>query len=169
VDRVATRTLVAIALGSNLGDRRAHLEWAVGRLRALLDHLRVSTVIETDPVDVPDDQPPYLNAVAVGETVLDPEALLSHLHALERERGRARPAPRAARTLDLDLILYGDRILQTSDLEIPHPRFRDREFVLGPLAELEPDMIDPMSGLTIAGLLRKVRGQRSEVRGMDGS
>ena len=118
--------LVAIALGSNLGDRRAHLNWAIEHLREVVSGLRVSSIIETEPVGVPDEQPPYLNAVAVGETTLEPEPLLDRLLALERARGRERPAPNAARTLDLDVILYGDQTLHTDRLEIPHPRFRDR-------------------------------------------
>jgi 2-amino-4-hydroxy-6-hydroxymethyldihydropteridine diphosphokinase len=96
--------LTAIALGSNLGDRRAHLEWAVDRLRELLTNLRVSSLIETEPVDVPEPQPPFLNGAVVGETTLGPEALLSELLALERECGRERTGVRAPRTLDLDLM-----------------------------------------------------------------
>ncbi|HEX5070121.1 MAG TPA: 2-amino-4-hydroxy-6-hydroxymethyldihydropteridine diphosphokinase [Vicinamibacterales bacterium] len=145
---------VAIALGSNLGDRRAHLEWAIQRLAEVLANLRVSTLIETDPVGVPDEQPAYLNGVVVGETDLGPEALLEYLMALESERGRERRSFRAARTLDLDVILYGDRIIKTSTIEIPHPRFRDREFVLQPLAELAPDWIDPVSRKTVKELLQ---------------
>jgi 2-amino-4-hydroxy-6-hydroxymethyldihydropteridine diphosphokinase len=147
---------VAIALGSNLGDRRAHLDFAVERLRDLLTALHVSSITETAPVDVPDDQPPYLNAVVVGETALEPDALLEKLMALELERGRERRSFRAARTLDLDLILYGDRVIKTPNIEIPHPRFRDREFVLRPLAELEPGWIDPVTGQTMEKLLRSV-------------
>jgi 2-amino-4-hydroxy-6-hydroxymethyldihydropteridine diphosphokinase len=149
--------LVAIALGSNLGDRRANLDYAVDRLRAFLQPLRTSSVIETQPFDVPDDQPPYLNAVVVGETTMEPDALMAELQAIERERGRERPSLRAARTLDVDLILYGNRIVATAALEIPHPRFREREFVLGPLAEISPDMVDPVTGLTVGALLRQVR------------
>jgi 2-amino-4-hydroxy-6-hydroxymethyldihydropteridine diphosphokinase len=149
---------VVVALGSNLGDRRANLEYALGRLRVLLRPLRVSSVIETAPFDVPDDQPPYLNAVVVGETSLEPETLMAELQAIEQARGRERRSFRAARTLDVDLILYGDRIVATQGLEIPHPRFRDREFVLGPLAELAPNMIDPVTNLTMAELLTKVKG-----------
>ena len=145
---------VAIALGSNLGDRRAHLEWAITRLGEVLTHLRASTLIETEPVGVPDEQPPYLNAVVVGETELEPEALLEHLMALEHGRGRQRRSFRAARTLDLDVILYGDRIIHTDTIEIPHPRFREREFVLRPLAELAPEWIDPVTGKMVEGLLR---------------
>ena len=147
---------VAIALGSNLGDRVAHLTFAIGRLRAFVSGLRVSSFIDTAPVDVPDDQPRYLNAVVVGETALTPEELLSRLLAIERERGRERPSLRAARTLDLDLILYGDQISRVDTLEIPHPRFRDRAFVVQPLAEIAPDMVDPVTGLTIRELAARI-------------
>ena len=147
--------IVAIALGSNLGDRRAHLEFAVARLREFVHDLRVSSFIDTAPVDVPDDQPRYLNAVAVGETSLAPEEILTRLLSIERERGRARPSVRAARTLDLDLVLYGDAIIHTGTLEIPHPRFRERQFVLAPLAEIAPDLVDPVTGLTVRALWSK--------------
>ena len=141
--------LVAIALGSNLGDRRAHLTWAVEQLAAHLTNLRISPVVETDPVGVPEPQPPYLNAVVVGETAEPAEALLDRLFALERARGRTRPSRRAPRTLDLDLVLYGDTVLDTTELTLPHPRFRDRHFVLEPLAEIAPEIIDPGTGKTI--------------------
>jgi 2-amino-4-hydroxy-6-hydroxymethyldihydropteridine diphosphokinase len=148
--------LVALSLGSNLGDRRAHLNWAVDRLAAHLADLRLSSILETDPVDVPDPQPPYLNAVVVGKTDLAPDVLIQKLLDLERQQGRTRPAPRAPRTLDLDLILYGDLILNTAALTVPHPRFRDRRFVLAPLAELEPDWRDPVTGKSIATLLAEL-------------
>jgi 2-amino-4-hydroxy-6-hydroxymethyldihydropteridine diphosphokinase len=144
--------VVVIALGSNLGDRRAHLEFAVERLSSILHSVRVSSVEETEPFDVPDAQPPYLNAVVVGETELEPDALLQQLLAIERARGRERPSVRAARTLDLDLILYGDSIIDTAQLQVPHPRFRERAFVLGPLKEIAPDMRDPVTGRTVAEL-----------------
>jgi len=143
---------VAIALGSNLGDRHAHLAFAVAELSRLLTQIRLSSIIESDPQDVPDEQPRYLNAVVVGKTDLEPEALLEQLMAIERARGRERGTVRAARTLDLDIVLYGDRILRTPTLEIPHPRFRERAFVLEPLAELEPDWLDPVSGRTLKEL-----------------
>jgi 2-amino-4-hydroxy-6-hydroxymethyldihydropteridine diphosphokinase len=147
---------VAIALGSNLGDRHAHLRFAIDRLADTLANLRSSSFLETDPVDVPDPQPTYLNAAAIGETALDPEALLGALLEIERERGRVRPAPRAPRTLDLDLILFGNRRIDTPTLTVPHPRFRERAFVLQPLAEIAPDWTDPVTGCSIAELHRRL-------------
>jgi 2-amino-4-hydroxy-6-hydroxymethyldihydropteridine diphosphokinase len=149
-------TPVAVGLGSNLGDRRAHLAFAIEQLRLLLGDLRVSAVRETEPVGTPDVQPRYLNAVAVGRTALEPPALLAAMMAIERARGRSRPSAGAARTLDLDLILFGDRLVDTPALIVPHPRFRDRQFVLEPLAEVAPDWRDPVSGLTVRELLARL-------------
>ena len=150
-------TPIAIALGSNLGDRRAHLDWAVARLSEHLQNLNASTVIETDPVGVEDEQPPYFNAVVVGDTELEPRKLMQLLLTIEEERGRRRPSLRAARTLDLDLILYGDRVIDEPGLQVPHPRFRERAFVLAPLAEVAPEMIDPISGKRVEELLAELR------------
>jgi 2-amino-4-hydroxy-6-hydroxymethyldihydropteridine diphosphokinase len=148
---------VAIALGSNLGDRAAHLQWALGQLRGVVRGLRASPFEETRPVDVPDVQPDYLNAVVVGRTTLTAEALLDVLLTLETARGRTRPGRRAARTLDLDLVLYADEVIDTPRLQVPHPRFADRPFVLGPLARLAPRWRDPRSGRTLAVLWRRQR------------
>ncbi|HUF47107.1 MAG TPA: 2-amino-4-hydroxy-6-hydroxymethyldihydropteridine diphosphokinase [Vicinamibacterales bacterium] len=143
---------VAIALGSNLGDRQAHLDWAVQQLGDLLQHLRASPFVDTAPHDVPGPQPRYLNGVVVGETRLGPADLLDRLLALERARGRRRSSVRAPRTLDLDLILYGDLVRETPRLTVPHPRFRERPFVLEPLAVLAPDWIDPETGRRMSEL-----------------
>ena len=146
---------VAIALGSNLGDRRAALAFAADRLAALLDNSVLSDIIETDPVgEGLEDQPLYLNAALVGETSLDARAVLDALRQIETDYGRTRPFPGAARTLDLDLVLFGDSLVSEPDLEVPHPRFRERFFVLGPLAEIAPDMRDPLTGLKVWELLR---------------
>jgi 2-amino-4-hydroxy-6-hydroxymethyldihydropteridine diphosphokinase len=145
---------VAVSLGSNLGDRVAHLDHAVARLRSLLRHLRVSSYHPTAPVGVVGPQPMYLNAAAIGSTELPPRALIDALLGIEEERGRERPFPNAPRTLDLDLILFGDRVMTEPGLIVPHPRFRERRFVLEPLVEIEPDLVDPVSGLTVAALLR---------------
>lgn len=144
---------VAIALGSNLGDRRAHLVWAVDELSITLSGLRASAIIETPAFDVPDVQPPYLNAVVIGTTDRPAEALLDNLLAIEERRGRSRPSARAPRTLDLDLVLYGGEVIDTPSLTVPHPRFRERRFVLEPLAQLAPEWIDPVTGHTMAALL----------------
>ena len=146
---------VAISLGSNLGDRRAHLEYAIDALKLDLSDIAVSPFIETEPVGVGPEHGVYLNAVVVGLTRLSPRDLLDRLLEIEEERGRMRPYPMAPRTLDLDLILYGGEMINERDLRIPHPDFREREFVLRPLAEIAPDMIDPVTGKTIRELLRQ--------------
>ena len=129
-------TRVAIALGSNLGDRQAHLDFAIARLRSSLSNLRVSSVFETAPEGVEGPQPDYLNAAISGETHLDPHELLELLLSIERERGRTRESFRASRTLDLDLIFYGSQVINTPELTVPHPRYRERAFVMRPLAEV---------------------------------
>jgi len=145
-------TRVAIAIGSNLGDRHAHVAFARERLAAVLTDLRVSADYETDPVGGSEGQGRFLNAAAAGSTDLPPRDLLAFLLAVERERGRTRPFPRAPRTLDLDLILFGDLIIDSPELSIPHPRFRERAFVLDPLVEIAPDLGDPVTGKTIREL-----------------
>ncbi len=145
--------VAAVALGSNLGDRRGHLDYAAGRLRDLLAGLHLSSYIDTAPVGVSDAQPRYLNAAAVGETDRSARELLDALLAIERERGRERPHPNAARTLDLDLILLGDVVVDEPGLVVPHPRFRGRRFVLEPLAAVAPHLRDPVSGRSVAELL----------------
>jgi 2-amino-4-hydroxy-6-hydroxymethyldihydropteridine diphosphokinase len=150
---VSPAVFVAVALGSNLGDRHAHLSWAIDKLGGILQDLRPSPPHETDPVGVPDAQPPYLNAVVTGVTSRSPGDLLQALLDLERQRGRTRTAFRAARTLDLDLILYGDLVIDDEHLIVPHPRFRERLFVLEPLAALAPGARDPVTGHTIREIL----------------
>jgi 2-amino-4-hydroxy-6-hydroxymethyldihydropteridine diphosphokinase len=142
------------------------MAFAVDRLSRVLSNLIISSVIETEPEDatgalLPDD-PLYLNAVVTGRTTLGARALLGELLAIERDFGRERPYPGAARTLDLDLILLDDDVIDEPDLQVPHPRFRSRFFVLGPLAELAPEFRDPVTGLRVAELL--VRLLRDESR-----
>ena len=146
----------AIALGSNLGDRRAHLDYAVSRLRSILQDILVSRYFETAPVDVPGDQPAFLNGAVVGDTTLLPRELLRLLLAIEAERGRARPFAGAARTLDLDLVLFGDQVIDEPGLIVPHERFRERAFVLEPLAEIAPGVADPVTGKTVGQLLNLI-------------
>ena len=156
----ATR-LTVVALGSNLGDCRAHLAYAVSRLETLLEPLQVSPFMESvfvgDPALGP--QPDYLNGVAVGWSSAEPMALLNELQAIEDARGRTRPHADAPRTLDLDLILMGSLVMCEPDLVLPHPRFRARRFVLEPLAGVAPDLVDPTSGRTVRELLAELDGR----------
>jgi len=148
--------LVGIALGSNLGDRRFHLDSAVASLGEVLSGLRVSRIFETEPVGVVGPQGPFLNAAvagAFGGTALE---LLATLLTLEGQHGRERPHMGAARTLDLDLIFFGEERVEEPGLVVPHPRFRERRFVLEPLAEVAPDWRDPVTGLTVRELLSRL-------------
>ena len=144
---------VAIALGSNVGDRRGHLDYAVSALREILSHVTVSRYYDTVPVGVSGPQAMYLNAAIAGDTTMTPNTLLEALLAIEAQRGRERPYVNAPRTLDLDLILHGNEVRDEPGLVLPHPRFRERRFVLEPLAAVAPDLRDPISGKTVAELL----------------
>lgn len=127
---------VVIALGSNLGDRALSLRRAVLALGAVMRVVRISSVHETEPVDAPAGSPPFLNMVVAGYTRLPPLALLEALQAIESRLGRRRGVRNAPRTIDLDLILYSSRAMRTKRLTLPHPRYREREFVMEPLREL---------------------------------
>ena len=143
---------VAIALGSNLGDRRHHLDTAIDLLMPHLRQALVSTFLDTPAEGVPDEQPRYLNAALVGEAQLLPDAMLKRLLSIEEQLGRTRPYWGAPRIIDLDLILYGDVQLHEPGIQVPHPRFRERRFVLAPLAEIAPELTDPVTGKTVADL-----------------
>jgi 2-amino-4-hydroxy-6-hydroxymethyldihydropteridine diphosphokinase len=150
-------TKVAIALGSNLGDREANLAFGLSALPGFITNLTQSSWHDTAPVGVSPDQPRYLNGVVIGETALSARELLDRLLAIEQEAGRTRLSPLAPRTLDLDLILFGDKTIEEPGLTVPHPRFRERLFVLEPLAEVAPGWVDPGTGQTISALLQQAR------------
>ncbi|HET7618304.1 MAG TPA: 2-amino-4-hydroxy-6-hydroxymethyldihydropteridine diphosphokinase [Vicinamibacterales bacterium] len=152
--------VVAVALGANLGDRRAAILHAADRLTSVLADFRLSPIIETAPVGAGlEHDPLYLNAAGVGRSDRPARELLDVLLAIERDAGRTRAYQGAPRTLDLDLLLVGGEVHGEEGLIVPHPRFRDRLFVLEPLAQIAPDLKDPVTGKTMEELLAEVRGR----------
>jgi len=150
---------VFLSLGSNIGEREAQLRDAIRRLEAAgVQMIRESSVYETEPQDL-HDQPWFLNLVLEVETRLSPIQLLTAIQAIEESMGRKRDVPKGPRSIDIDILLYGVAIVETEDLQIPHPRLAQRRFVLEPLAELAPDLQHPRSGRTMRELLRDVQGQ----------
>lgn len=144
-------TDVLIGLGSNVGHRLSHLRKAVAGLRPLLQHLEVSHVYETSPVGML-TQPPFLNAAVRGKTTEGPQRLFFWAKSLELAAGR-RPGPRLGpRQLDLDILAFGDLVVVTPRLHIPHPAFAERGFVLAPLADLAPDLVLPGADATVSAL-----------------
>lgn len=155
-----TTATATVALGSNLGDRLGQLRAGVEGLRSLGTVTAVSALYETEPVGGP-AQGPYLNAVVVLETQLEPEELLEALHRIEGDWERTREVHWGPRTLDLDLITHGDRRVTLPDIQVPHPRAHERRFVLAPLLEVAPD-VRLADGSTPAQAAARVQDQRIE-------
>lgn len=149
-----------LSLGSNVGDRDRLLARTLERLASDdIRVVRISSVYETEPRDVP-DQPWFLNQVVEIETSLFPKQLLARLQKIEIGMGRVRMEARGPRTVDIDILFYGDAIVSTPGLEIPHPRVADRRFVLEPLAELVPEFRHPRTRQTVREMLAAVRHQK---------
>jgi 2-amino-4-hydroxy-6-hydroxymethyldihydropteridine diphosphokinase len=142
-----------LGLGSNLGDRMALLQSAV---RSIPDVVKVSPVYETAPVGGPPGQDPYLNVVVEVLTALSPRQLLELARRLETESGRVRTVKDGPRTLDVDVLLVGDLEVDEPDLKVPHPRMWERRFVLAPLADLAPDLVDDDSLQTVGGEVQRL-------------
>jgi len=150
---------VYLGLGSNLGDRARMLQEALDALESPQFRIRrVSPVYETEPMEVA-AQPWFLNLVAEAETDFFPLQLLQRAKKVEAQLGRRRTRSKGPRSIDIDILLFGKFIVETPALEIPHARFRERRFVLAPLADLAPDLRDPVTGKTIRELLAKLPGQ----------
>jgi len=130
---------VVIALGANLGDPRKQVCMAIDAMRDVMRVDKVSSLYETEPFGVPDEQPPYINAVLIGECELSPADLMKEILAIEAEMGRVRTFTNAARMIDIDVIDYGAQLLDDDFVRLPHPRAHERRFVLEPWAEIEPD------------------------------
>jgi len=142
-----------------VGDREGNLHQALDQLQARdLRLRRSSSLYETEPMGLR-DQRWFLNQVAMFETELFPLQLLQRIHRIERSLGRRRVVLNGPRTIDIDILLYGNTVMKTADLEIPHPRYSERRFVLEPLAELDATLRDPVTHRTVAEMLDAVRGQ----------
>jgi 2-amino-4-hydroxy-6-hydroxymethyldihydropteridine diphosphokinase len=142
-----------------MGDREGQIREAMARLESpQLRLLRVSSFYETEPVGLR-EQAWFLNCAAEFQTSLFPRQLLHRSQAVEREMGRRRVVVNGPRNIDIDILLYGAAIIKTSELEVPHPRYRERRFTLAPLSELNPNLRDPVTGRSMAELLREVQGQ----------
>jgi 2-amino-4-hydroxy-6-hydroxymethyldihydropteridine diphosphokinase len=151
-----------ISVGTNTGDRKANLKFALDSLAEKTAVSKVSSVYETEPVDFL-RQPWFLNQVIELKTELAPPKLLSLCQEIEASRGRIRTFPNAPRILDLDILLYGDIVINEEGLIIPHPRLADRRFVLEPLVQIAPDIIHPILKKAMRSLLQDCRDS-SEVR-----
>ena len=143
-----------IALGSNLGNRELYIDSAVAELAKVIEITHLSTNHETDPVGGP-EQPKYLNAIAIAETELDPRELLIIMLEIENRLGRKREVHWGPRTIDLDLIVFGDEVINSEVLVLPHPRAHERKFVLEPWLEIDPDAYIPGIG-EIESILQRI-------------
>ena len=147
---------VYLGLGSNLGDRQENLDKALEYLSQRLRLAEVSSVYDTEPMGNP-EQPRFLNMVCQVNTMLKPKELLILAKGIERKMGRIPGRPNSPRTIDIDILFYGDEVIKMPDLVIPHPRLTERAFILVPMAEIAPDLVHPVNKKTIKELLKEVK------------
>jgi 2-amino-4-hydroxy-6-hydroxymethyldihydropteridine diphosphokinase len=147
------KNLIYLSLGSNLGNREKYLREAISRLRELGVIRQVSAFYETQPVEVLNEQPWFLNCALALETELTPVQFLSRMLAVEQSMGRVRAVPKGPRTIDIDIVFFGDDVVDTPELTVPHPAMHQRRFVLEPLAEIAPAVVHPVLKRTVRELL----------------
>jgi len=151
--------LYFLALGSNLGDREENLRAAIGKFQSRgIEVTRTALVYSTEPKEIR-DQPWFLNTVIEVRTVLEPDDLMKTCLEIEQESGRERDKPNGPRTLDIDIILAGNRVVRSNVVTIPHPRYAERRFVLEPLAELAAEVVDPERNVSVRELLGRLRDE----------
>lgn len=155
--------LAYLSLGSNLGDREKNLRACIARLGELGGVCKVSSFYETEPMEMR-EQPWFLNCAVELETELDAQQLLSGIRAIEASLGRERLVAKGPRTIDIDILMLGSEVIESADLQIPHPAMQERRFVLAPLAEIAPEILHPLLNKSIAGLLKTLADEPGQVR-----